>query len=150
MREPGTSAVAERVRALLLDPELPITAKAETLLFAAARTQSLYEVVRPALDAGCDVVCERFHPSTYAYQAVAGGEDRERVRALLEEWAGDPAPDLVIVLDVDPESAAARRGLAPAQPRKRLRQIVLNMPIAVRATLRKLSECFDSPPLRMP
>lgn len=110
VREPGTSKVAERIRALLLEPELPITAKAETLLFAAARTQSLYEVVQPALSAGGDVVCERFHPSTYAYQAVAGGEDPERVRALLEEWAGDPAPDLVLVLDVDPEAAARRRG----------------------------------------
>ncbi len=110
VREPGTSRVAERIRALLLQPEMPITAKAETLLFAAARTQSLYEVVAPALRAGQDVVCERFHPSTYAYQAIAGGEDPERVRALLEEWAGDPAPDLVVVFDVEPESAAARRG----------------------------------------
>jgi dTMP kinase len=109
LREPGGTDLGERLRALLLSRELDLSARVETLLFAAARAQMLDEKVRPALAAGRHVVCERFHPSTFAYQAVAGGLPEERVLDLLHAWAGEPAPDLVIVLDVRPERASARR-----------------------------------------
>ncbi|MEZ6017035.1 MAG: dTMP kinase [Planctomycetota bacterium] len=112
LREPGTTPVGERVRALLLDPDLEIGAHAEVLLFAAARRESLTRVIAPALAAGRDVVCDRFHPSTFAYQGVAGDVGEERVLALLAEWAGAPAPDVEVVLDVDPCAAAGRRGRA--------------------------------------
>jgi dTMP kinase len=69
----------------------------------------LDERVRPARDRRENVVCERFHASTYAYQAVAGGLGEERVLALLDDFAGEPQPDLVFWLDVAPELAAARR-----------------------------------------
>jgi dTMP kinase len=114
LREPGSTAAGERVRALLLDPEIELGPAAEALLLAAARRQMLDELVRPALAAGRDVVCERFHPSTFAYQAVAGGLDEERVLELLEAWAGDPSPDLVVLLELDLDEAAARRAGAPA------------------------------------
>jgi dTMP kinase len=112
LREPGTTPVGERIRALLLDPALAIGAHAEALLFAAARRESLERVVAPALDAGRDVVCDRFHPSTFAYQGVAGAVGEDEVLALLSTWAGAPAPDLELVLDVDPRAAAGRRGRA--------------------------------------
>lgn len=110
LREPGTTPVGERLRAVLLDPSLEIGARAEALLFAAARREALDRVVAPALAEGRDVVCDRFHASTFAYQAVAGGAGEDLVLDLLAAWAGDPAPDLEIVLDVDPDAAAARRG----------------------------------------
>ncbi len=112
LREPGSTAAGERIRALLLDRELHLGAPAEALLFAAARRQTLDELVRPALAAGRDVVCERFHAATYAYQAVAGEVDERRVLDLLETWCGAPRPDLELILDVDVDQAAGRRGPA--------------------------------------
>jgi len=110
LREPGSTAAGERIRALLLDPEPALTPAAQTLLFASARRQMLDEVVAPTLAAGRDVVCERFHASTFAYQGVALGVGEERVLELLFAWAGEPAPTLTLVLDLAPELARARRG----------------------------------------
>lgn len=109
VREPGTTRVGERLRAIVLDRELELSARTEALLFCAARSQMLDELVAPALDRGTSVVCERFHAATFAYQAVAGGLDEERVLELLTQWAGAPRPDLEVILDLDPELAAARR-----------------------------------------
>jgi dTMP kinase len=108
LREPGSTALGERLREILLGRELALCGEAEALLFCAARAQMLREKVAPALARGVDVVCERFHPSTVAYQASAGGLDEEAVAALLEQWAGAPAPDLVLVLAVDPARARER------------------------------------------
>ncbi len=111
LREPGSTGLGERLRSLLLSPEDPaIGPPAQVLLFAAARRQMLDEVVRPALDEGRDVVCERFNPSTYAYQAVAGELDREEVLGLLEGWSSQPAPDRILVLTLDQVLAASRTG----------------------------------------
>ena len=112
LREPGSTPLGERLRELLLSREYEIRPEVETLMFAAARRQMLESVVRPALERGETVVCERFNPSTYAYQAVGGELDAERVLALLGEWCDDPRPDLVVVLDVAVDEAASRRGAA--------------------------------------
>jgi len=109
LREPGSTALGERLRELLLDGEAEIGPASEVLLFASARRQLLTERVRPALLEGRDVVCERFHPATLAYQAHAGALDFDEVLGLLTEWAGDPKPDLCVILEVDPDRAAARR-----------------------------------------
>ena len=109
LREPGSTPLGERLRELLLDGEAEIGAAGEVLLFAAARRQLLSERVTPALTEGRDVVCERFHPSTLAYQAHAGELEFDAVLALLMEWAGEPVPDQCVVLEVDPERAAERR-----------------------------------------
>jgi dTMP kinase len=110
LREPGSTAVGEALRSLLLSVEVQLGPEVETLLFAAARRQLLDECVLPALAAGETVVCERFDSSTYAYQAVAGGLDGDELLALLRTWAVPRAPDLVVLLDLDPELAATRRG----------------------------------------
>lgn len=110
LREPGGTLLGEGLRTLLLGRDRGVLdAGVELLLFAASRRQMLREKVAPALDAERDVVCERFHPSTFAYQAVAGGLDEREVLAVLARWAGEPAPDLVIVIDVQPELARERR-----------------------------------------
>jgi dTMP kinase len=112
VREPGSTPIGERIRAILLDPDLVLAPAVEALLFAAARRAMLSDVVAPALVAGRDVVCERFHPSTFAYQAVAGGLDEDEVLDLLHTWAGSPRPDLVVLLDLEVDEAARRRGAA--------------------------------------
>jgi dTMP kinase len=109
LREPGSTELGERLRELLLAHGRDIDAGTEALLFAAARRRMLLEQVAPALADGRDVVCERFHPSTFAYQAVAGGLDERATIDLLERWAGEPRPDLVLLLDLPPEVAARRR-----------------------------------------
>ena len=117
LREPGSTAIGERIRAVLLDRDFDnVRPDVETLLFCAARAQTLAELVRPALEAGRDVVCERLHASTFAYQAVAGELGEGRVLGLLETWAGEPEPDLTLILDIDVVDAAERRG----EPRDRI------------------------------
>lgn len=108
LREPGSTRLGETLRGLLLDPELEMSPAVETLLFAAARRQMLDEIVAPALARGASVVVERFHASTFAYQAAAGGLAEEDVLRLLERFAGSPRPDLVLVLDLPPEVARER------------------------------------------
>ncbi|MBL8860365.1 MAG: dTMP kinase [Planctomycetes bacterium] len=113
VREPGSTRVGEALRAILLSRDhAHMSPRVETLLFAAARAQTLAELVEPALRAGRHVVCERFHASTFAYQAVAGGLPEREVLDLLEHWAGQPRPDLEILLTLAPEEAARRRSAA--------------------------------------
>ncbi len=112
LREPGSTPLGEALRALLLGREHAPTPRVETLMFAAARAQMLAELVAPALLRGEHVVCERFHPSTFAYQAVAGGLPEAEVLLLLRTWAGEPRPTLEILLEIDPEIAVGRRGRA--------------------------------------
>ena len=110
LREPGGTPAGERIRELLKDPELELGPGTELLLFNAARAELCREVVRPALDDGRDVVCDRFIDSTVAYQGVARGLGTEVVEQLCELVVGSCLPDLTILFRVDPEVAAAREG----------------------------------------
>lgn len=109
VREPGSTTLGERIRALVLGREHDLDSGVELLLFAAARRQMLRELAAPALARGDHVVCERFHASTFAYQSVGGGLPESDVLALLERWAGDPRPTHTILIEVPPEQAARRR-----------------------------------------
>ncbi len=109
LREPGSTPLGERLRELLLDSELAIEPAVEVLLFLAARRQMLETLVGPALEAGRDVVCERFHPSTFAYQGAASGLDENALLVLFATWAPSPSPDLVVLLELEPALAAQRR-----------------------------------------
>ncbi|MEM7515391.1 MAG: dTMP kinase [Planctomycetota bacterium] len=113
LREPGGTAVGEKLRDVLLSRDLgEVDPAVETLLFCASRAQMLREKVAPALRDGHPVICERFNGSTFAYQAVAGHLDEERVLDLLERWSSRPAPTMTFVLDVDPVAVLERRGEA--------------------------------------
>jgi len=105
-REPGGTPLAEALRTLVLSE--PMDAATETLLLFAARSDHLERVLRPALAAGCWVLCDRFTDATYAYQAGGRGVPAERI-ATLEQWVHpDLQPDLTILFDVPPEIAAQR------------------------------------------
>ena len=99
-REPGGTALGERIRDVLLHHTDEMSAEAETLLMFAARAEHLERVIRPALSAGKVVLCDRFTDATYAYQGGGRGLSAERI-AHLEHWVqGDLRPDLTILLDV--------------------------------------------------
>ena len=110
-REPGGTAAGEHIRSLLLDPSLPaVVGRAETLLMLAARAQHVEEVIRPALAAGRDVVCDRFSGSTIAYQGYGRGLDPAELASLSSWAAAGLEPDLVLLLQVDASTARARAG----------------------------------------
>lgn len=108
-REPGGTALAERIRALVREmDEDPPNARAETLLFLASRAQLVENVIRPALAAGTWVLCDRFADSTFAYQGYGRGLDLAELKALNAFATGGLVPDRTILLDVPSETAAAR------------------------------------------
>ncbi len=108
-REPGGTALGERVRDILLAPERPAGALAELLLFEAARAQLVAEVIRPALERGATVLCDRFVASSVAYQAFGRGLPRELVDRANAIATGGLAPDLTLLLDLPVEAGLARR-----------------------------------------
>lgn len=108
-REPGGTAVGERLRAVLLDPALPeVTDRAEALMMLAARAQHVAEVIVPARNAGRHVICDRFSGSTLAYQGYGRGLAPGAL-ARMSAWAASGVtPDRIILLQV-PASVAAER-----------------------------------------
>lgn len=108
-REPGGSPFAERLRTLILDPVTPAHAPlAEALLFTAARADHLAATIRPALDAGAWVICDRFTDSTRVYQGTAGGLSPQTLDTLEALVVGETRPDLTFLLDLDPAAGLAR------------------------------------------
>jgi len=110
VREPGGTAVGERVRELLKDPSLQLGSAAEALLFAAARAELVEGVIGPALEAGRVVVSDRFLDSSLAYQGAARGLGVEAVQRINRFATGGVEPDLTLLLELDPAAAAARAG----------------------------------------
>lgn len=108
-REPGGSALGERLRDVLLNQdELNISPRAQLLIVFAARAQHLEEVIVPALEAGTWVVCDRFTDASYAYQGGAGGISFDAIE-VIEDWVQQGLrPDLTLLLDVPVETGQAR------------------------------------------
>ena len=114
-REPGGSAGAEAIRALLLGGEAARwNAGAEALLFAAARADHVDKTIRPALAAGRWVLCDRFIDSTLAYQGAADGIARDRLLALHDVGCGGLMPDRTLLLTLSEGEAMARARLRDA------------------------------------
>ncbi len=108
IREPGGTEAAERIRDLLADPAVPLDPMAELLLFLAARADLTERVIRPALEAGHDVVSDRFSDSSVAYQGAARGLGVGEVIGLCEAATDGLWPDLTLLLAVDPEVGLGR------------------------------------------
>lgn len=108
-REPGGTQGAEAIRTLLLDPALPgWGAEAEALLFAAARADHVANLIRPALEAGRWVICDRFVDSSRAYQGSAGEVGDSAVLALHRIGSGGLLPDLTLLLEAESDATASR------------------------------------------
>lgn len=118
-REPGGSPGAEAIRAVLLSGAAePMGARMEALLFAAARADHVSQVIRPALDRGAIVLCDRFLDSSRVYQGVTGKLDPEFMSELERVTVDGAMPDLTLIFDLDPEvglrRATVRRGAQTA------------------------------------
>jgi dTMP kinase len=114
LREPGGVEVSERIRALLTDPGLEIEARAEALLYAAARAQLVAEELRPLLEGGSTVLLDRFVDSSLAYQGAGRGLGVEQIRALNEFATGGLRPDRTLLLRIDPVAGLSRISGRPA------------------------------------
>jgi dTMP kinase len=110
-REPGGTLPAEEIRTLLVngDPG-KWSASAEALLNSAARDSHLQDIIRPALNEGKIVLCDRFMDSTRAYQGFAGGSPMALIDALEHHIVGTTRPDLTLVFDLDPNIGLVRAG----------------------------------------
>ncbi|QJQ96373.1 MULTISPECIES: dTMP kinase [Halomonadaceae] len=109
-REPGGTPRAEAIRELLLDPacEEPLDATAELLLIFAARAQHLAQKIRPALERGVWVVCDRFTDATFAYQGGGRGLDTDHIATLERLVQQQLSPDLTLLLDMPVDAAQIR------------------------------------------
>jgi len=111
VREPGGTAVGERVRELLKDPSIAVDGRTEALLFAAARAQLVSDVIRPALEDEKIVISDRFLDSSLAYQGGARGLGVDEVAQINAFATGGLQPDVTILLDLPLAKAAARAGV---------------------------------------
>jgi dTMP kinase len=108
IREPGGTEAAERIRELLADPGVELEPLAELMLFLAARADLTERVIRPALEAGRNVVADRFSDSSIAYQGAARGLGVGEVIGLCETATDGLWPDLTLLLRLDPETGLGR------------------------------------------
>jgi len=123
MREPGGVETSERIRDLVKDPALTVGARAEALLYAAARAQLVDQALAPVLESGAWVLLDRFVDSSLAYQGVGRGLGVDAVRELNRFATGGLAPDRTLLLSLDPQVARARafdRGAAAGEAPDRL------------------------------
>jgi dTMP kinase len=119
-REPGGTSLGEQVRHVVLDPG-PVRRGpvADALLFNAARSQLVVEVIEPALARGSLVLSDRYASSTLAYQGYGGGVDREVLRDIERLVTGGLQPDLILLFDVPVEVGLARRAAGSTTERTR-------------------------------
>jgi dTMP kinase len=116
LREPGGVVLSERIRELVKDPALEIGARAEALLYAAARAELVHERVGPLLDDGTWVLLDRFVDSSLAYQGAGRGLGVEQVRAINLLATGGLAPDRTLLLRISPATGRGRQQTRGAEP----------------------------------
>jgi dTMP kinase len=113
LREPGGTPIGEEIRHTLKHSKnnAAMTAEAELLLMNASRAQIVREVIRPALDAGEIILCDRFYDSTTAYQGYGRELDLEMVKSVVDVAVGATRPDLTLLLTVPPDIGEMRRAM---------------------------------------
>lgn len=110
-REPGGTGFGDKIRTLLLDhSKVSLQPGTEVLLMLAQRNEHLAQVIRPALDEGQIVICDRYFDSSMAYQGAGRGLDPEFIRRLHQDFLGKFLPDTTILLDIEPEKGLLRAG----------------------------------------
>ncbi len=115
-REPGGTAIGDRVRNILLDPvATEMQPEAEVLLFSAARAQHVRQVIQPHLRRGGVVLCDRFADSTLAYQGYGHGLDLAQLHAITEFATGGLKPHLTVYLDIEVEAGLRRKAMAAGE-----------------------------------
>jgi dTMP kinase len=135
IREPGGTQAAERIRELLADPGVELEPLAELMLFLAARADLTERVIRPALEAGRNVVADRFSDSSIAYQGAARGLGVGEVIGLCDTATDGLWPDLTLLLRLDPET-----GLGRAESDDRFEQEGLGLQQAVAEAYEEIAQ----------
>jgi dTMP kinase len=108
-REPGSTLIGEKIRAMLLDPDhSEMSMRCEMLLYMAARAQLMHETILPALEAGKTIICDRFVSSTLAYQLGGDGLRAEDIKSVANMAIKSRWPDLTLLLDLPPQLALQR------------------------------------------
>lgn len=140
-REPGGTPGAEAIRDLLLDPAgAGWNPRAEALLFAAARSDHVERLIRPALKAGQWVICDRYLDSSRAYQGGAGGLADADILALHQVGSAGLLPDLTVLIEVSPARAVERTSRRDGDEADRIGGRDAAYHAAVAATFRALAE----------
>lgn len=142
--EPGGTTIGQQIRELLLSPDFPaMTPLTELLLFCASRAQHCDEAIRPALEAGRLVLCDRFSAATFAYQGHAGEVGEDLVVSLDASATRGLVPDMTIILDLPPEEGLHRKfkegGAASAD---RIEQNALSFHARVREGFHRYAERY--------
>jgi len=109
-REPGGVGLGEKIREILLNYDGDVSSKAEAFLFLADRAQNIDNIVKPAIEAGKIVLCDRHTDSTIAYQGYGRGVDLQQLKMLNNLATGGFKPDLTYVFDIDVETSQKRVG----------------------------------------
>lgn len=110
VREPGGTRISEKIRSIILDPENQEMGKVtEMLLYASARAQLVFEVIKPAMESGKIVICDRFVDSSYVYQGFGRGISLETIKEVNRAALDGISPDITFFFDVSPEIALKRR-----------------------------------------
>ncbi|GAC1442129.1 MAG: dTMP kinase [Vulcanimicrobiaceae bacterium] len=107
-REPGGTALGNRLRAVFVEPDVSMTPLAEAYVVNASRAQLMAEIVEPALARGAWVLCDRFSDATYAYQGFGRGLGYDTLRALVDGATGGRIPNLTLLVDVPVEVSRSR------------------------------------------
>ena len=110
LREPGGNILSEQIRQLLLDSKEQVDPRCELLLFTAARAQLVSSVIRPALEAGKIVICDRYIDSSVAYQGYGRGLSIESIESINDFATAGLIPDITFIFDLSVDDAAKRAG----------------------------------------
>jgi dTMP kinase len=132
-REPGGTRIGDAVRGVLLNARhVEMSERAEALLFNAARAQLVDQVIRPALERGEIVLCDRYGDSTLAYQGYGHSQPLAPLRQLIDYATRGIAPDVTIYLDLDVRKGLARKQAGAAEEWNRIEEKVMDYHLAVR------------------
>jgi len=139
-REPGGTPIGDQIRTTILDPEnTEMVDRTEALLLQASRAQLVDEVIKPHLEVGEVVLCDRFADSTLAYQGYGHQNDLDTLREIIHYATSGLKPDLTLLLDVDPEIGLKRR--SEAGDLNRLDALDLAFHTRVREGYHRLADC---------
>jgi dTMP kinase len=108
-REPGGCEISEKIRTLILDTKSNLGATGELFLYFAARAEHIRQVIKPALNSGKWVICDRFADSTFAYQGAGRGLETAKMKEINDFATDKISPDLTILLDIPVEVSLERR-----------------------------------------
>lgn len=117
-REPGGTRISESIRSVILNPEYTeMTDTTELMLYSAARAQLVEQQIKPSMEKGVTVICDRYVDSFYAYQGFGRGLDIGRLKKITDMAVSGLMPDITFFFDLDPETALKRRFAATQSDR---------------------------------